>query len=249
MDGWGKIALGTRLEKLVESKFVKVWSELISKGLRKGDGYLIVNDLVAHWASNELVRGFLKTNCDTLFILDSDADVGPNFLHTFRDYEPGWKYDVLQSFFVRRGWPPEAIWFQKRDDGAYIQCVVTGDDIVEDVAAVGTHATLFRREVFERLLGDNDPATYQWFYYPRDVRMSEDVAFSRDAVNAGFRFGATTAVKAGHISRVTTGWETYVEYVALNHIDEKAREDALRYMDMRAQAIASANGVANGQVH
>lgn len=247
MTGWGKIAMGTRLEKLVESKFFKVWSELISTGLRRGDGYLVVSDLVAHWASNELVRRFLKTDCDSLFIIDSDADVGPNFLHTFRDYEVGWQFDVLQSFFLRRGWPPEAIWFQRRDDGEFVQCLVTSDDVTEEVAGVGTHATLFRREVFERLLGNGDPATHQWFYYPRDVKMSEDIALSKDATAAGFRLGATTAVKAGHISRVTTGWDTYVEYVALNHAEERARADALRYLDMRASARAEGNG--NGQVH
>ncbi len=59
MRDWGRIAVGTRLEKVVESLFVKCWSELISKGLRKGDCYLMVSDLVAHKASNELVRAFI----------------------------------------------------------------------------------------------------------------------------------------------------------------------------------------------
>ena len=231
--GWGKIAMGTRLEKSVESKFVKVWSELISRGLRRGDGYLIVSDLVSQWASNEMVRRFLKTDCDTLFMLDSDADVGVNFLNEFRDFEDGWQYDILQAFYCRRGWPPEAIWFQQRDDGVFVSCLVTAENVTEDVAAIGTHSVLIRREVFERLLGDNDPATYQWFYYPRETNMGEDVAFSRDAAAAGFRLGATSAVKAGHISRVTTGWDTYAEYIALNHTEEKARADAMRYLEMR----------------
>lgn len=225
--------MGTRLEKVVESKFFRVWSELISKGLRKGDGYLIVSDLVSQWASNELVRRFLKTDCDTLFMLDSDADVGADFLHTFRDFAPGWQYDVLQAFYCRRGWPPEAIWFQRRDDGQFVQCLVTADNVTEDVAGIGTHSVLIRREVFEGLLGDNDPATHQWFYYPRDVHMGEDIAFSKDAAEAGFRLGATSAVKAGHIGRVTTGWDTYAEYIALNHTEEKARADAMRYLEMR----------------
>lgn len=231
--------MGTRLEKVVECRFVKVWSELISKGLRKGDCYLMVSDLVSQWASNELVRRFLKSDCDTLFMLDSDADVGADFLHTFRDYEPGWQYDILQAFYCRRGWPPEAIWFQQRDDGEFVACLVTAENVTEDVAAIGTHSVLIRREVFERLLGDNDPATFQWFYYPREIHMGEDVAFSKDAASAGFRLGATTAVKAGHISRVTTGWDTYAEYNAMNNAEARAREDAMRYLDMRA----SANGV------
>lgn len=214
--GWGTIALSTRLEKMVDNRFLVVWSELISKGLRQGDGYLIAADLPAHKASNELVRQFLRTPYDTLFMLDSDADIGPAFLHEFRDFVPGWEFDVLQAFYTRRGWPPMPIWMQHSDDTNALTVPVLTSECTEDVAAIGTHAVLIRRRVLEGMLGNNDPSTFEWFYYPRNTKTSEDIAFSVEARNAGFKLGATTGVKAGHISRVTTGWETYQEYVRLN---------------------------------
>ena len=232
-SGWGRIAVGTRLEKQVDSRFVCVWSELITKGLRKGDGFLVASDLPAHRAANHLVRGFLKTPCDTLLMLDSDADVGPGFIEEFRNVEAGWDYDILQAFYTRRGWPPEAIWLQalgmgngESDEPQLVQCLVTADNITTRVAAIGTHAVLIRREVFVGLLGDADPDKFEWFWYPRGEKQSEDVAFSLEARRAGFKLGATTSAKAGHISRVTTGWETYQEYLRLNGTEQKAIENA-----------------------
>lgn len=216
MKNWGRICIGTRLEKQVDSQFLEVWSHFISKGMQKGDGYLIIRDRVAHVAANDLVRRFLQTDADTLFMLDSDADIGPNFLNEFRDYEAGWEYDILQAFYPRRGWPPKAIWFKESVLGDSYEAAVFGEDIIEDVAIVGTHAVLIRREVFVKMLGDNDPANFDWFFYPRHVKASEDGAFSSEAKKLGFRLGATTHVKAGHISRVTTGWETYQEYLELS---------------------------------
>jgi 2-polyprenyl-3-methyl-5-hydroxy-6-metoxy-1,4-benzoquinol methylase len=70
--------------------------------------------------------------------------------------------------------------------------------------------------VFVKLLGEHDPEHFDWFFYPRNEVASEDGAFSREAEAAGFRLGATTHVKAGHISRLTTGWDTYQEYLQLS---------------------------------
>lgn len=217
-NGWGSIALGTRLEKMVESRFFLVWSELISKGLRRGDGFLIAADLPAHKASNDLVRRFLKTNCDTLLMLDSDADVGPEFVNGFRDFEGGWDYDVLQAFYTRRGWPPAPIWMTAGPDANTLTIPVIQTERTEPVTAIGTHSVLIRREVFETLARGCNQATFEWFFYPRNSTTSEDIAFSLEAGRAGFKLGATTALKAGHIGRVTTGWQTYQEYLALNGV-------------------------------
>jgi 2-polyprenyl-3-methyl-5-hydroxy-6-metoxy-1,4-benzoquinol methylase len=209
---WGKIMLGVRLEKTLTDRFFTVWTELLTRGLRAGDRYAIAQGQVAHRAANSLARQLLKSDCDTLAFIDSDADIDADFLNRFRDFEGGSEYDVLQAFYTRRGWPPDAIWFQRDIDGVLKKCLVL-DETTEDVAIVGLHVCLIRREVFERLLGDNDPETFDWFYYPRNSLETEDAAFSMAAIAAGFRLGATTHVKAGHISNVTIGWETYQEYL------------------------------------
>ncbi len=220
---WGKIALGTRLEKMVEADFVMAWSGLLMRGLRKGDAVLLERGKPAHEAANGLIRRFLKTSCDSLMFLDSDADVGEEFISELRDYAPGWVYDGLQAFYCRRGWPPEAIWF-KEAGGVHMACMVIAEG-TEDVAMVGTHAAIFRREVFEtiyREMGQGIPINeFQWFCYPRHKTQSDESQLSWDARQMGFRLGATTAVKAGHIGRVTTGWETYQEYLELSGTRER----------------------------
>lgn len=213
MSDWGRILVSTRLEKQVTPKFFQSWSNLIKTGLRQGDGFYSVAGLVAHKAQNDVVRHFLKTDCDTLLTLDSDADVEPTFLEQFRNYEAGYAYDILQAFYPRRGWPPRAIWLKRNANGQMMEHIITDPDRIDDVDICGTHACLFRREVFERMLGDNDPDTFEWFFYPRHRADSEDGAFCLEAKEAGFRLGATSAIRAGHVTEVTTSWDTYQDYL------------------------------------
>lgn len=216
---WGKILVGTRLEKQVDSAFVPVWCELITQGLRKGDAWAIVRDRIAHRASNDLVRKLLKSDCDTLFMVDSDADFAPTLLGEFRDYEPGWAYDALQAFYTRRGWPPEPIWITHSGDGRFLNNVVVNPDAVADVAVIGTHCALFRREIFERMCAERPDVPieqFDWFYYPRHGIETEDTMLSAEAARLGFRLGATTHVRAGHISRVIVGWESYTDWLKIN---------------------------------
>ena len=219
--GWGKICVGTRLEKMVDAMFVLAHANLIKRGLRKGDAFLLEAGKPAHVSANCIIRKFLRrTDCDTLWFLDSDADIGWNFLNEFRDFEPGWVYDGLQAFHTRRGWPPEPIWF-KEQGGTMMQCMILTEG-TEDVAMIGTHCAMFRREIFERIYAVHGKPNhillddFEWFTYPRHERKSDEATLSIEARALGFRLGATTAVKAGHISRVTMGWDTYHEYLELS---------------------------------
>lgn len=217
MNDWGRILVSTRLEKQISTRFFQSWSQLIKHGLRQGDGFLSIAGKVAHRAQNDVVRHFLlHTECDTLLTLDSDADVAPDFLEQFRSYEPGFAYDILQAFYPRRGWPPRAIWMKRNALGEMMECFVIDPDKTDDVDMVGTHACLFRREVFVKLLGDNDPNTFDWFFYERHNDASEDGTFSVEAQAAGFRLGATSAVRAGHVTEITTTWDSYQEYLQLS---------------------------------
>jgi len=234
---WGKILLSTRLEKQVSPKFFQTWTSLVQHGLRIGDGAYSVAGKVAHKAQNDVVRAFLKTECDTLLTLDSDAVVTPDFIEQFRTYEPGYEYDILQAFYPRRGWPPRAIWMKKNALGQMTEYFVTEPDRIEDVDIVGTHACLFRREVFEQMLGDNDPETYDWFYYPRHSGTSEDSAFSIDAKEAGFRLGATAAIRAAHLFEGITDWNAYQEY-----IDITGRRPLLKRWDELCELVGQFTG-------
>ena len=237
MRDWGTILVATRLEKQVSARFFQVWMELTKSGLRDGDGALSVRGKVAHKAQNDIVRHLLRGTWDTLLTLDSDADVKPEFLEAFRSYQPGWEYDIFQAFYTRRGWPPRAIWMKQNALGQMMEYFVTDPELTEDVDIAGTHALLIRREVFETLLGNGDVNLHEWFYYPRHTETSEDSAFSHDAKAAGFRIGATSAIRAGHICEITTGWETYQDYLRFS-----GKLDLLKRHSDLAQMIAEFTG-------
>ncbi len=187
------------------------------------DAFGLVKDRVAHQAANEAARAFIKSDFETIAYIDSDASMGYDLIEEMRTLEEGKEYDALQAFYPRRGWPPEAIWFQKTILGDVQQCVVWEDDYTTEVALVGLHATLIRREVFEAMLEEKPEIGlnyFDFFFYPRHEKQSEDSAFSLEAIRLGFRLGATTVIKTGHISRVVTGWETYQEFMSLSNIKQ-----------------------------
>lgn len=211
-NNWGKIMVGIRLEKMVEARFVATAFSWITAGLRPGDMWGVSEGRVAHNAANELVRKLLKTDCDSILFVDSDAELDVDFISRFRDHEAGWEFDALQAFYLVRQWPPEAIWFKRDDNGTLQKCLVFAE-ATEEVAIVGLHCALIRRSVFEKMLGDDDPMVHDWFYYPRNQQMTEDAAFSFDAAEHGFKLGATSAVVANHIAHLSIGWESYQEYI------------------------------------
>ena len=222
---WGSIVVSTRLEKQVEAQFVSAWSHLIAKGLRPGDDFIVSRDRLAHKSANEIFRRFLfDSDKDSLLMIDSDAYFGPEILEEFRTLKDGWEYDVFQAFYTRRGWPPEAIWFTENAFGEHLQSYVLGEG-TQDVVMVGFHFTLIRREVLERIYKEEsaelpefpDPKKiFEWAYYPRHEDFVEDAAFSALARKYGFRIGATSKVKTGHISKIVSGWETYQQFLEIS---------------------------------
>jgi len=189
--------------------------------IRDTDAFLVVKDRVAHQAVNDAVRVFLKSDLDTLCLIDSDWSGGSGYIEDLRSLEDGWDYDIFQGFYTRRGWPPEAIWFKTTTLGDTVQSLVWKDNHTEDTAMVGFHNCLIRREVFEAML-ENEPDVsideFNWAYYPRHGWQSEDGVFCQNASALGFRIGSTTKVKCGHISRIVSGWETYQEYLKISGI-------------------------------
>lgn len=241
--GWGKVFIASRREKQVQAEFTEHFDLMLATGIRRGDSYSICSGRPAHWAANELVERFLQSECDSILFIDSDAKVDGRTLSQLRDLEEGWEYDILSAFYVRRGWPPEAIWMQRMPDGNYRNVAVL-QEITAPVDAVGLHFCLIRRKVFETIAGPD------WFYYPKrkgvtEHRKSEDVAFSEDALAAGFKIGSTSKVQTGHYSVIPTGWESHHEWLRVNQLVEKFGVDS-NGTPINPEAYLAANGV-NGK--
>ena len=218
-NGWGKVFIASRREKVTDSQFTEHFDLMLATGIRRGDSFSICSGRPAHWAANELVERFLQSECDSILFIDSDCKMDGNTLSQLRDLQEGWAYDLLSAFYVRRGWPPEAIWMKRQPDGNYKNVAVL-KEITDDVDAVGLHFCLIRRKVFSGVAGPD------WFWYPKrtrpdEHRKSEDVAFSESALAAGFKIGSTSKVQTGHYSVMPTGWETHHEWLRINQIVNK----------------------------
>ena len=242
-QGWGKVFIASRREKVTDSQFTEHFDLLLATGIRRGDSFSICSGRPAHWSANELVERFLQSACDSILFVDSDSKFDGDTLGKLRDLEEGWAYDILSAFYVRRGWPPEAIWMKRQPDGNYKNLAVL-KEFTDDVDAVGLHFCLMRRKVFETMPGPD------WFYYPRrasadEHRKSEDVAFCEDALAAGFKIGSTSRVQTGHYSVVPTGYETHHEWLKVNQIVNKFGVDA-EGKPIDPAAYAAANGL-NGK--
>jgi 2-polyprenyl-3-methyl-5-hydroxy-6-metoxy-1,4-benzoquinol methylase len=225
---WGKVMIGLRLQPSMPSWTTVSLMGLIQHGLRPGDRWDFVYSKTMHRAANDLVRRLLKSECDTLCFIDSDAVFGTAALEELRADPDGQICDVLQAFTVKRGWPPEPMYLVEFPDqpGAaakrgnhFITQLPLDPQRVYPAGAVSLHFTLVRRELLERMVSADGPEHTYWFEYSRD--QGEDITFSLNARAAGAVFGMSTKLKVGHVSDVITGWDTMIDYY-----DRKFRTEA-----------------------
>lgn len=225
---WGQVFVGLRLQPTMPSWTAVSLMGLVQTGLRAGDRWDFVYSKTMHKGANDLVRKLLKSDCDTLCFIDSDAVFGTGALEELRADPDGQICDVLQAFTVKRGWPPEPMYlveFPEQPGAAqirgnhFITQLPLDPNRVYPAGAVSLHFTLVRRELLERMVAPEGPEHTYWFEYSRD--QGEDITFSLNARAAGAVFGLTTKLKVGHVSDVITGWDTMIDYY-----DRKFRTEA-----------------------
>jgi len=169
---WGRIAIGVRVGKYPEPGFFVDWTAFINSGLRPRDKILLPRcHMPAHWAGDAVVRDFLRTDLDTLLMVDDDMTFPPDTLSRLRDNEPNWGYDVVGAFYTFRVWPPKPLTYKLmeqppeplsfRGDWFNPQLGVKEGQVVP-VDAVGFGFTLIRREVLEAMV-NTDYGT-EWTY-------------------------------------------------------------------------------------
>lgn len=195
--------------------------------LRSGDQRDYVYSKTMHKAANILVRRALKSNCDSICFIDSDAVFGSDALEELRSDRDGWDYDVLQAFTVKRGWPPEPMFLVEQPqqpthpssarrgvffssqlpiDPSYIYPAKSDNYRI----AVSLHFTLIRLDLLRKMIEDDDPETTFFFEYVKDN--GEDINFSIKANELGARLGMTSRLRVGHVSEIVSGWDTMIDY-------------------------------------
>lgn len=231
MKSWGKLAIGVRCGSSADPMFLQSWTKLLVKGLRPDDKVLLpVIELPQHYAADALVHSFLKTDCDSLLIIDDDMIFQPEDLAALRDDAEGFEYDMLQALCLSRNPPHYPVMLEPfGKDKFKVRAQAPKDEIV-DVAIVGLAFTLCRRELFAKVATckEDNEMFFRWSYRGD----SEDASFSALALEAGCRLGVNTRVCIGHRIPVVVTWDHEAKGVAYQEKERvfgKALPHAERY--------------------
>lgn len=233
---WGKILVAVRLEKYIIAQSHRCIVRLVAEGLRPGDRTAEIEGKLPSHAANHLARLLVdQSDCDSILYIDSDADFAPDTLERLRSLKDGWDYDIFQPFVTGRRWPPAAVWLMDDKERKFRMKEIRDPAVTEEVAGVGLHFTLFRREIFE-----DKRLARPWFRFPEESvetaeSGSEDLTMCLRARELGYSIGATTKVRVGHFGDVSFGWETFQLFlqdrdnVARITAEKQAAQDKIRH--------------------
>ena len=196
LEGFGKIAIGLRYTKAC-SMFMDSWTALVRDGLRPGDVVMpVVADLPHHFAAEILLWQFMKTDCDSVLLVDDDHGFEVSLLQRLRDNVVNHSFDVVGGLYAcrRPAYKPILMTWNKTT-GEYGMRAPATPRTTEAVDLLGMGFTLVRRRVIERLREDFPGEML--FYWPSDGD-GEDATFCKLVSNAGFKIGMDTTAVLDH---------------------------------------------------
>jgi len=205
---FGKVAVGCRIGKHPEAAFFAAWTGLIVQGMRTGDIVLSPSaHMPAHWAGDFLASQFMKSDCDSLLMIDDDMEFAPESLAAMRDKQANADYDIVFGLCTTREMPPKPVTLRRVDEERELYDRVydfnEGDTIPVDT--VGLAFTLIKRRVFEAFIHPNGLESTYFFAYGYG-RETDETPFCRRARGYGFTMAVDTAVQIDHIAAIPLGW-------------------------------------------
>lgn len=225
MNDWGHIAIGTRFNDRCDPLFFNSWGRLLTSGLRSGDTLLdAAIELPQHFAAVVLTKFFLKSDADSLLMVDTDMIFKPDALSQLRDDLAGWDYDILSALSVARRRPFYPIVLRRRENPDDSQCAykcVEKEEIkngIIEVDSVGTGFTLIRRIIFEKM--KSELGVDKWFFDFGEGGLGEDTNFCQRAKKIGARIGVHAGVNIGHRGPITFVWDAEKQRAMLESFDQ-----------------------------
>jgi GT2 family glycosyltransferase len=217
--GWGKVAIGIRVSKPAV-QFIWPLIGLIAQGRRTGDTIIRTAESMPHAAAANFLAGqFLKTDCNTLLMIDDDMVFPPDTLEKMRSHYTD--MDVLSCLAVCRhgspgGSPHNPIALVRYDMGFDRMINATASDISLHhvtgkpilVETCGLAFTLIRRWVIEDVL----KAVSSGPFIDIDNH-GEDYGFCHHAAKAGASIGVDTYASIGHCLQMSGRYDVEEEKV------------------------------------
>lgn len=234
MTGFGRVGFGMPYLRSGYETWVW-WTQLVIDGLEPGDVFLNDGDVpgevsipIAH---NALVREFLRTDCDTLLIIEDDHSGDPELVRGMRQKKQNWAFDVVCASYVgRRGTPRMIGWFfdGATDSGWKIR--FENDTVplsgTHQFDGAGLGCVLIRRQLLLDILGDGDPEEFWWFNWDRNN--SQDVTFYAKVRSVSGRVGVDADHWLTHWGKYPWGKSDFVNWRKHGRAEIATRGGALQ---------------------
>jgi hypothetical protein len=202
---WGNIAVGVRVGREVDASFFWCWSRyILSKARREKDAVLNFAVEMPHsLAMNTLLHWFLRSDSDSLLVLDDDMEFTPDSFDRLR-LTPG--CDVATALMCCRRGAHGPLVLGPWDEVNNKPTRVPDEDIrgIVNVHYVGFGFTLIKRWVLEAIAAKAETEGHPTFVF--DVKKAEDGRFSDDARFVGARMCVNTNVRVGHRFKAAVYW-------------------------------------------
>jgi len=156
--------------------------------------FLFSDERPIDYNRNCIVDKFLETDCEILFMLDSDMIIDKHLLDMIKP-----DYDVVSAvtFSCKKGIPYPLIMKLSQDGKSYQPMFDPVDELTEytEVDGIGTGCIYIRRNVFDKI-----QKPYFRFQYAEDghIELGEDYAFSAKVKKSGVKLYVATKFIVGH---------------------------------------------------
>jgi hypothetical protein len=148
---------------------------------------------------NIMIRAALESGATHCLFLDDDMAFKPTLLLDLLAHDK----DIVGGLYLMRNYPHLPIMFDEAyDDG---RCRFTflnpGRKGLQECVNMGLGAALIKTDVFRKMLGDNDPATFTWITLGEAEadHWCDDISFFNRCRKLGFKIFVDLESACGHI--------------------------------------------------
>jgi len=164
---------------------------------------------------NNIVRDALRSGCTHLILMDTDQVYPVDTITRLLSH----RLPVVGCLLFRR-YPPFDPLMLTGEVTKYSTVTEWKDGELVEVDATGTGCVLYDTEVFTRI---PDP----WFRFRKTVEggdIGEDIGFCHDLKKAGYKIYVDTAIKVGHLTKMTVDQATWELYKLSQEVVKRQKE-------------------------
>jgi len=224
-----KIMIGILNQGWIHSKLVESLLKIQSTTKHELQ-FFLSDEKPIDYNRNFIVDKFLDTNCEVLFMIDSDMVIPNNLLDMIK---PGYEIVSAVVFTTNKGIPYPIIMKTARDGKSFVPMADPGDSIEEytSVEGIGTGCIYIMRSAFEKM---NKPFFRFQYAANGNIELGEDYSFSKKAIAADIKIYVATKFITGHFKSFDVSHINQMLYKGLTFNKNGIAKTLAQRMDISA---------------